>query len=159
MATFLKTESIKGNVTANGYKDWIALDSVNFDIGRMAQMEVGEMHNRSSGKPSFNAVTIYKKADAATNAFFEHVLDGKNLREMTMDICSTGKTLKPHARYVLKDVIVSHFDTHVDSSGIPYERIQLSFANIEVHYMGQDSAGNAKAPIRSGYDLKTGELM
>ena len=74
MAIYLEYEGIKGNVTADGYKDCIAVDSVQFGVGRGISMEAGNVSNRESTRPSVSEVTLTKKADNSVTAIFKEAV-------------------------------------------------------------------------------------
>ena len=63
MAIYLEYTGIKGNVTAEGYKDHIAVQSVQFGVGRGISMEAGNLSNRESTRPSLSEITLTKAAD------------------------------------------------------------------------------------------------
>lgn len=42
-ATYLKFGNVKGNVTADSYKDQIAVATVDFDVNRNVSMETGKL--------------------------------------------------------------------------------------------------------------------
>ena len=46
MAIYVEYEGIKGNVTADGYKDHISVQSLQFGVGRGISMEPGNLSNR-----------------------------------------------------------------------------------------------------------------
>ena len=70
MAIYLIYEGIKGNVTADGYKDHIQISSLQFGVGRGVSMEPGNLANREATRPSISEVTITKAADNSVTDFF-----------------------------------------------------------------------------------------
>ena len=52
MAIYLEFEGVKGNVTAEGYKDHIAVDSVMFNARRNISMEPGHGLYKAAGSRS-----------------------------------------------------------------------------------------------------------
>ncbi len=60
MAIYCEYKGIKGNVTADGYKDHIAVLSVQFGVGRGITMEPGNMSNREATRPSLSEITRNK---------------------------------------------------------------------------------------------------
>ncbi len=73
MVIYLEYEGIKGNVTADGYKDHISVLSVDFNVARKISMTPGNLSNRETSRPSISEVTIIKVADNSCSALFERV--------------------------------------------------------------------------------------
>ena len=71
MAIYLDFESIKGNVTAVGFEQCVAINSVKFGVKRPITMEAGKMANREVGKPTLSTVTLSKTADNSVAALFK----------------------------------------------------------------------------------------
>ncbi|MBN4080604.1 type VI secretion system tube protein Hcp [Beggiatoa alba] len=63
MAIYLQYEDIKGNVTAEGYQDHIALQTVNFGVSRRVSMEPGNISNREFNHPVLSEISLNKTID------------------------------------------------------------------------------------------------
>ncbi len=61
MAIYIEYEGIKGNVTAVGYKNPIAVSSLAFGMLRGISMEAGNMSNREATYLSFTQSNHFKK--------------------------------------------------------------------------------------------------
>jgi len=70
MAIYLDYEGIKGNVTAEGYSDHIAVISVDFNVVRNVSMEPGSLSNRESGHP-YISQRLIKTADSSCSQLFK----------------------------------------------------------------------------------------
>jgi type VI secretion system secreted protein Hcp len=58
--------AIKGNVTAEGYADWINIQSLQYGIGRGISMEAGNVANREASRPSISELSISKMMDTSS---------------------------------------------------------------------------------------------
>ncbi|OZG70585.1 hypothetical protein BTA51_24780 [Hahella sp. CCB-MM4] len=69
MAIYLKHHqlAVKGNMTAEGYKDWNRLDSFSFGNSRHITMEAGHMSNCEATRPSLTSVSISKLMNTASS--------------------------------------------------------------------------------------------
>ncbi len=56
MAICLDFEGIKGNVTAEGFEQYVEIHSVKFGVKRAITIEAGKMANREVGKPTLSTV-------------------------------------------------------------------------------------------------------
>src|SRR5256885_7881759 len=59
MPIYMKIDSVNGDVTAEGYKQWIAVHSVQFGVGRAISSAVGGGDRKSTRLNSSNLVISY----------------------------------------------------------------------------------------------------
>jgi type VI secretion system secreted protein Hcp len=162
MAIYMNYNSlgIKGNVTAEGYKDWIRLDSMQFGIGRGISMEAGHMSNREATRPSISEVTISKMMDVASSGMFKESVTGADGVKVVIDIVRTqADKIEKFVSYELEDVLVSSYSISAGSESAPAESISLSFAKITMSYSAADGKNKAGGPERVGYDLAAGKKL
>lgn len=151
---------IKGNVTAEGYKDWISLGSLQFGIGRGISMEAGNIANREATRPSISEVTISKVMDGASSGLFKESVTGSAGTKVLLEVVKTGADkLEKFVTYELEDVLVSSYSVSAGDGGAPMESISLSFAKITMSYTSADTKNKAGGPARVGYDLSTGKPL
>ncbi len=81
--------NVKGNVTAEGYKDWVRLDSFEFSNSRTVTMEAGHMSNREATRPALSTVSISKLMDAASTGLFKESLTGDSGVKVVIDVVRT----------------------------------------------------------------------
>ena len=156
MATYMKCEKIKGNVTASGYEDCIKVGSIHFGVGRAVTMEAGKMANREVGKPTVSEVTITKEADNSVAALFKEAVTGSNGQKIELIFVRTGTDkVEEFMNYTLYDCLVSGYSISCDGDEEPLENITLSFSKCEILYKDHDASNATGNPQRSGYDLTT----
>lgn len=159
MAIYLKFGNVKGNVTADGFKDQISLNTVHFNVSRNVSMEAGNLSNREPSKPTISAVTITKDADSSVAALFKEALAGSAGQEAVITFVHTGTDkVREFISYKLSNCIISHYDFSGDKDGVPSEILQLSFSAIETSYKDHDASNKAGNPQRVAYDVKTAKL-
>ena len=95
MAIYLQYDGIKGNVTADGYKDHIAILFAKFDINRSIAMVPGNMTNRESTRPKLSAVTLTKVADNSVTGLFKESVSGSAGKKAEIKFVQTGKDKVP----------------------------------------------------------------
>jgi len=158
MAIFMNYNGlkIKGNVTAEGYSNWIKLDSMQFGVGRGISMEAGNMSNREATRPSLSEVSISKIMDSASSGLFKESLTGAAGVKVIIDVVKTGADkIEKYVSYELEDCLVSSYSVSV-GDGAPSEGISISFAKITMSYTAADRANAGGTPERVGYDLEKG---
>jgi len=160
MAIYLQYDGIKGNVTAEGYKDHIAVDSVQFGVGRGISMEPGNMSNREATRPSVSEVTLTKVADNSVTAIFKEAVTGSAGKKVVIKFVRTGADkVQEFMDYTLEDCLVSGYSMSASSEGDPQETITLSFSKIMINYNDFDKTNKASSPQRVGYDLTTAKPL
>lgn len=160
MAIYLEYDGIKGNVTADGYKDHIAVMSVQFGVGRGISMESGNMSNRESTRPSLSEVTITKVADNSVTSIFKEAVTGNAGKKVVIKFVRTGADkVQEFMDYTLEDVLVSGYSMSASSEGEPVESITLSYSKIMINYSDFDKTNKSGNPQRVGYDLTTAKPL
>jgi type VI secretion system secreted protein Hcp len=160
MAIYLQYDGIKGNVTADGYKDHIAVDSVQFGVGRGISMEPGNMSNREATRPSVSEVTLTKVADNSVTAIFKEAVTGSAGKKVVIKFVRTGADkVQEFMDYTLEDCLVSGYSMSASSEGDPLETVTLSFSKIMINYNDFDKTNKASSPQRVGYDLTTAKPL
>lgn len=154
MAIYLQYEGIKGNVTADGYKDHISVDSFSFGIGRGITMEPGNMANREATRPTVSEVVLTKAADNSATALFKESVTGAAGKKVSIKFVQTGADkVTEFMNYDLEDVLVSGYSISAGADGDPIETISLSFSKVMVNYNDFDKNNASASPQRVGYDL------
>lgn len=160
MAIYLEYDGIKGNVTADGYKDHIGVDSVQFGVGRGISMEPGNMSNREATRPSVSEVTLTKVADNSVTAIFKEAVTGSAGKKVVIKFVRTGADkVQEFMDYTLEDCLVSGYSMSASGEGEPMETITLSFSKIMINYNDFDKSNKSSSPQRVGYDLTTAKPL
>lgn len=160
MAIYLEYEGIKGNVTAEGYKDHIAVQSLSFGVGRGISMEPGNLSNREATRPTVSEITLTKVADNSATALFKEAVTGSAGKKVTIKFVQTGADkVVEYMDYVLEDCLVSGYQIAGSDDGDPVETISLSFSKIMVNYNDFDKTNKSSSPQRVGYDLTTAKPL
>ncbi|AFU98105.1 Hcp family type VI secretion system effector [Simiduia agarivorans] len=143
-----------GNVTAEGYANWIELDNFHFGVGRAITMEAGAMANREATRPSLSEVTVTKPLDAASGGLFKASVTGDEGVKVEIHVVQTGANkVEKYATYTLEDVIIASYSVSASTGGAPVESISLSFAKIEADLTHADKTNKNTKNMRVGYDL------
>jgi type VI secretion system secreted protein Hcp len=160
MAIFLEYEGIKGNVTADGYTDHLAISTMQFGIGRGISMEPGNLANREAGRPSISEITLSKEADSSATALFKEAVSGSAGKTVKIKFVQTGADkVTEFMDYELTNCLVSGYSVSASSDGNPVESITLSFSKIMVNYNNFDSTNKSGSPQRVGYDLEAAKAL
>lgn len=160
MAIYVEYDGIKGNVTAEGYKDHIAVLSVQLGVGRAISMEAGNLSNRESTRPSVSEVVLTKVADNSVTALFKESVTGNAGKTVKIKFVRTGSDkVQEYLDIELTDVLISGYSLSADSEGDPSEIITLSHSKIMINYSDFDKTNKSGNPQRVGYDLETAKPL
>ena len=158
MPIYMKFEGIEGDVTAEGHKKWIDLNSMQWGVGRGISSPTGQAAEREASAPSISEVTITKMMDKTTPLLFTQSLIGDG-KKVEIHLVKTSKDkLETYMEYVLTDTMISGYS--VSSGGdAPSESLSLNFTKVEMKYHPHDSKGVAGSPIPAGYDVGAGKKI
>jgi len=155
MAIYFSFDGIKGNVTADGYKDHIALMSCDFGVARGISMEPGSLSNREVSRPTISEITVTKKADNSVTGIFKEAVTGAAGKKAMIKFVRTGADkVQQFMDYTLENCLVSGYSISAHGDEDPLETITLSFSKIMVNYNDHDASNKAASPQRVGYDLE-----
>jgi len=160
MSIYLEYEGIKGNVTAEGYKDHIDIQSMTFGVGRGISMDPGNLANREATRPSISEITVTKLMDNSTTSLFKESVTGSAGKKVKLKFVRTGADkVNEFMNYELEDCLVSGYNVSGNGDSQPIETITLSFSKILINHTDNDHTNKAGSPARVGYDLSTAKPL
>jgi len=149
--------NVKGDVTADGYADWIELNSFQWGVGRGISSPTGGAKDRESSAPSVSEITVTKAQDAATGKLLTEAYQGKGVTVIIDFVKTEQGKLAKYLEYTLNDTMISGFST---SSGgdRPSESLSLNFARIDVSPTVVDKDGKITQADGIKYDIGLGRI-
>lgn len=134
MAIYMKFGDIKGDVTTDGYKEWISLNSAQLGAGRGIASAKGTGANREASEPSISEIVVTKDWDASSSSeLFQEAVSGELSRAVEIHYTTTSsKKQEPFLIVKLKDCGISSFSSSSGGEGRPGESLSLNFAHIEI---------------------------
>ena len=159
MAIYMKMGKISGDVSSQGFKDYIECYSFQFGSGRGISMSVGSGKEREATKPSLSEVTLSKSMDKASPYLFLESCVGKAIDKVEIKFVKTSAdSLENYLTYTLDKVLVSSYSA---SSGgdEPSESISLAYTKLEMKYHPRKPDNTLDSAIPAGYDLELGKKV
>ncbi len=152
MSVYMEIEGIKGNVTADGHKEWIGLSSFSYGISRPVSTPAGSTKNREVGAPNISEIQVTKEMDQASPYLFTESCIGKG-KKVKVHFCRTSQDkLETYLEYELENAVVSSYS--VSSGGErPTESFALNFTKIVTKYIPWKEDHAKDSPHPAGYDL------
>lgn len=159
MAGYLKIDGIEGESVDKGHEKWINLLSVSQGLSRpMKAGASGSTRQRAS--VDLGDVVLVKELDSSTPKLIHALCDGKNFKEVLIDLCTStgGDGRVPYYQWKLEQVFITSYDVSgaATDGGVPTESMSLNFEKIHWTYdkMGKDGKSQGKVP--ASWDVEKG---
>ena len=152
MAIYMSFGKIEGDVTTQGYKNWIELNSFQFGVSRGVSSGAGGA-TRESSAPSISEIVVTKYHDKSSAKLYQDSVAGAFDKKVQIKMTTTNqKVVETFLTYELTDCGVSSFS---QSSGgdAPTESLSLNFVKIMVTPTPLDKSGQIKRGDIVSYDL------
>lgn len=149
--------TIKGDVTAQGYDQWIALDSFQFGVEKPVTFTSS---GTQAGAPKFSDITITKQMDKSSPQLLQEMLAPSAPSPVVkIDFVRTLGTGQPvtYAEYTLTNPIITGYSTSSGGS-LPTESITIAFTKITYSFTPMTLTGVLGSPITVGWDLAQNRL-
>lgn len=153
MPIYMKYGTVNGDVTAEGFKQWIEVHSFQWGVGRAISTPVGAAKNREASAPSVSEITVTKELDGASVPLMQAALGASKAVEVKFFFTRTDHDkVETYLKYTLTNTLVSGYS--VSSGGAALnESLSLNFTKIEVNHTPSESEGTGGTPQVATYDL------
>lgn len=155
----MKFDNIKGNVTADGYKDWIQIDSMSFNVSRMINSPMaGVESDREASVAGLSEIQITKKTDLTSPQFFANTFQAPAAgSDIQIHFCRSGDKLQKYIEFTIGKVINSTYVFEASGDGEPYETLSLNCSKLEMKYTPFDADHKPGSPMDADFDLASAE--
>ncbi len=152
MPIYMKFGSIPGDVTTDGYKDWIELNSFQYGVGRSVSSGAGG-NSRESSAPNVSEIVVTKHFDKASAKLYQDSVAGTfdTKVEIKMNTTTKNKT-ETFLSFELVDCGVSSYSLSSGGDN-PMESLSLNFLKVMVTPTPLDKSGQIKKGDVVSYDL------
>ena len=152
MAIYMKFGSVNGNVTTEGFKNWIELNSFQFGVSRGVSSGAGGA-TRESSAPSISEIVVTKLFDVSSAKLYQDLVAGSFDTKVEIKMTTTTKTkVETYLTYELTDCGVSSYSQSTGGDN-PVESLSLNFVKIMVTPTPLDQSGQIKKGDVVSYDL------
>jgi type VI secretion system secreted protein Hcp len=152
VAIYMLYGKIEGDVTTQGFKNWIELNSFQFGVSRGVSSGAGGA-TRESSSPSISEIVVTKYFDKSSAKLYQDSVAGSFDSKVQIKMTTTTqKAVETFLTYDLSDCGVSSYS---QSSGgdAPTESLSLNFVKIMVTPTPLDKSGQIKKGDIVTYDL------
>ena len=159
MPIYMKCEEVKGEVTAEGYKDTVEVLSFQYGAGMpVTAPSTSNTGKRTEGHVSLSEITISKMVDNASGVIFDKLAAGTSVPKIEFFFSkATGSDASGNDNYLVVTIEDVFFSGQSFSSGggLPSESVSLNYAKIKTNYMKDSVKGDLTQGSLSGWDLTT----
>lgn len=153
MAIYMKFGAVVGQVTTEGFKDWIELSSFQYGVGRGVTSGAGGAQREGSA-PSISEITVSKVYDKASPGLYQDALAGTFNTKVEIKMTTTTKNkVDTYLAWELTDCGVSGYSASSGGDN-PSESISLNFTKVMVTPSPLDTAGTPVKGAVVTYDLQ-----
>lgn len=154
MPIYFQIDQINGDATHETHKQWMDIQSMHWNVSRNVNTLAGAAANREASEPAVSEVTLTKVSDSSSTKLFQEACTGRQGREATIHMVTTGSPGEVYIEYKLHNALVASYT--VSSTGDrPVEQVTLNFTKMEVKYTPYDENNTPKSPMIASYDLST----
>jgi type VI secretion system Hcp family effector len=139
------SNNIHGDITVDGYKDWIEVLSLSGNVQRTTK----------GGTPIFNDLVIHKRFDRSSPPLFLSMVTGKPLGRGEITFLRQdrfGKYTDKYLNITLSDIVLTKFETDGSETGGDLEQINLNYSRIQLTAWPMQG-GLPGGPITACYDV------
>lgn len=152
MAIYMKFGDIKGQVTTDGFKDWIELHSFQYGARRSVSTGAGGA-GREGAHPQISDIVVTKKFDVASPKLYQDAVAGAFSTKVEIKLTTTTKNkIDTYLALELTNCGVSSHST-IDDGAIPTETLSLNFDKITYIPSPLDVKGTPVKGAVVTYDL------
>ncbi|MEG3753039.1 type VI secretion system tube protein Hcp [Psychromonas arctica] len=155
--TYLNYEGIKGETTAEEYKDLITLLSLDWNVSRELSSFTGTAQDREASSTRLGDVTITKLQDSASPDLFKEATIGKG-KSAVFHITKQGDKIEEIMKIELTDAMIASYSVSVQGDR-PVEHITISYTEMMMTVTPTDDQNNITAPLVYGYSGVKGQQM
>lgn len=153
--TYLEYEGIKGEATADQFKDMITVLTMDFNVHREITSYTGTAMDREASATRLGDVTITKLQDKASSDLFKEATIGKG-KKATFYITKQGDAVEEIMKIELTDAMISNYSVSV-SGDRPVESITISYTEMMMTVTPTDDKNSITGPKSYGYSGVKGQ--
>ncbi|EKE75624.1 Hcp family type VI secretion system effector [Gallaecimonas xiamenensis] len=155
--TYLNYEGIKGEATADQYKELVTVLSMDFNVHREISAYTGTAMDREASATRLGDITITKLQDKASPDFFKEATIGKG-KKAVFHITKQGEKIEEIMKIELTDAMISNYSLSV-AGDRPVETVTISYTEMMMTVTPTDDKNNAQAPLVYGYSGVKGQKL
>lgn len=154
MQLYLRIDGVKGQVTEEKHKEWIALDSFSFGVSNPSTGDPSKTGKLRGGGATFSDISATKESDITTPEIMKIVAKGDPVKEIEFHLCEDSGEVTTVYEIKLTDAIISSYSVGGGST-MPSESLTFTYSKIYVKVTPVDATAKKGAAPDMTWDLLT----
>jgi len=154
---YLDYEGIKGEATAEKYKDLITIDRLSFGVNRQITSYTGTSMDREASATQMGELHIAKLQCKASTDLFREATIGKG-KKAVFYITKQGEDIEEIMKIELKDAMIASYEISATGDR-PKENLVISYTELTMTVTPTDDTNAITAPLVYGYSSATGKQL
>jgi type VI secretion system secreted protein Hcp len=151
---FLKIDGIDGESSDAKHKGEIDLESWSWGESQTGSHSAGG--GGGAGKVHMQDFHFVMRMNKASPKLMLACANGQHIPKAVLVMRKAGKEQQEYAKFTMKDLLVSSFQTGGSAKGdiVPLEQISLNYSEIEFEYKEQKPDGTLGGAVKAGWSVK-----
>lgn len=155
MPIYLQIDGIPGNVTEEGYENWIKLESCAGGVHRLLKSPAGDIANRDGGTVTISPIACSKGHCSASAKLEKEGWIGHEGRPAKIHFLTNANPHVVTKEVELENVLIEYYNYDSTDGNVANENFQLNFTAINVTAKIYDDKNAVKDTARYRYSLVT----
>jgi type VI secretion system secreted protein Hcp len=160
---FVDISDITGDATEDKHKDWIVVQSANWNVERAVEMTDLGSTQRMHANSNFGKIELTSQMGKASNDLALSVANGTVRPEITMHWCRSGDSasdgLLVYSIWKMKHVVIDSYSLAASEDGVPEETWSLAYVGLEIEYKSTDQkTGKLTTEGTFKWNVQTGKV-
>jgi type VI secretion system secreted protein Hcp len=152
---YLKLDGVNGESVDDSHKDWIELESFNWNVKNDASFATGQGGQATQGH--VDKISIDKICDLSSVTLFKNCTTGKHIKNGKIECLKLdGETRVTYLSVELTDIMVAKVDwSGRGDEAVLHEKVELEFAEFNKIYTMQQDVGSPGTQMPFKYNRQT----
>ena len=139
---FVWIDKIPGDATEDSHKEWIVVNSVDWEVAR--SVDINDMGGTQvgHGNATFGKVSVTSELGKASNLLKMAVANGTKKDEIKIDCCRSGDDaaagLEPYLLWKLANAQIDSYTVSCSADAVPTETWTIAYRKISVEFKETD---------------------
>jgi type VI secretion system secreted protein Hcp len=113
----------------------------------------------ATAKAQLDPIAVTMRTSKASPLLFAAAAGAQRIKQAVLTARRSGAQQQDYLVVTLADVFVTAFRSAGEASGGLVDQVTLGFGRIEIEYRPQKPDGSLDAPVKSGWDARTGKKI
>ncbi len=155
MSIFVHIDGIEGETADAGHPGWLDVHDVTLASRRRITSKTSTRGDRESSNAELQDLVLTRRMDSASPQLFLEACCGRGKTvEIRLTKSGNGTGADVFMAFMIRNAVISAYETKAKSrrNERPWEKVTVSFTDIEARYTPYSDKGEPLSPIVKGFD-------